>query len=236
MTDHDLMAGARPTSPMKPPLHRFIARQFEDLLRNPLFPCTIARGSIARDHIAMSVYDDMAALNTPADMLGDLYEFIDAHPLGGAGFDSFAALFAAPSATDEAQFETLFWSLLQRMHVLDRERHGWDPSVDADPDSVDFSFSLGGRAFFLVGLHPGASRHARRFAYPAIMFNAHAQFDSLRSRGSYDAVRDKIRGNDVALQGSINPTLQNHGDASEVRQYTGRAVEADWVCPFRPSH
>jgi len=28
--------------------------------------------------------------------------------------------------------------------------------------------------------------------------------------------------------------LAAHGEASEARQYSGRAVEADWVCPFRP--
>ena len=133
---------------------------------------------------------------------------------------------------NEAGFESELWTLLQCLHGLDRPNHPWDPAVSADPASPDFSFSLGGQAFFLVGLHPGASRHARRFAYLAIMFNAHAQFEALRDRGAYDTVRDRIRKNDRSLQGSIDPTLRDHGTASEAMQYSGRQVEHNWVCPF----
>ncbi len=220
-------AGARPA------LHDFIARQFRDLVRNPLFPCTIARGTAAQDRIAVSVYDDLADLGVAGLLLDDLYGFIGDHPLGAAGFHSFAALFAAPGATSETRFETLLWSLAQRLHDLDRLRYRWDPSVASDPASGEFSFSLGGRALFLVGMHPGASRHARRFAYPAIVFNTHAQFEALRAKGSYVTVRDRVRANDMMLQGSINPSLQDHGLSSEARQYSGRRVEAGWLCPFR---
>ena len=38
----------------------------------------------------------------------------------------------------------------------------------------------------------------------------------------------------MSLQGTINPNLADFGDASEARQYSGRAVEANWTCPFRP--
>lgn len=215
------------------PLHDFIARQFHDLVRNPGFPCTIARGSAAQDRIGAHVYGDMTDPAVAAPLLADLYGFIGDQPAGAPGFRSFAAIFADTGLMDEAGFEAALWTLLQRLHDLDRPRHAWDPSVAADPASPDFSFSLGGRAFFLVGLHPGASRHARRFAYPAIMFNAHAQFEALRARGAYDTVRDRIRRNDVALQGSINPTLRDHGAASEAMQYSGRPVDAGWTCPFR---
>ena len=71
-------------------------------------------------------------------------------------------------------------------------------------------------------------------AYPATMFNAHAQFEALRARGANDTVRDRIRKNGLALQGSSKPTLRDHGAASEAMQYPGRQVEDNWVCPFRP--
>lgn len=216
-----------------PPLHGFIARQFQDLVRNPGFPCTIARGSAAQDRIGVHVYGDIMDPAVVAPLLADLHAFIGNQLPGAPGFRSFAAIFADTALMVEAGFEAALWTLLQRLHELDRPHHLWDPTVSADPASPDFSFSLGGHAFFLVGLHPGASRHARRFAYPAVMFNAHAQFEALRVRGAYDAVRDRIRKNDFALQGSINPTLRDHGAASEAMQYSGRPVEADWVCPFR---
>ncbi len=214
-------------------LRTFIARQFRDFVTNPLFPCTIARGTAAQDQLAIHIYDDLDSPASTAALLGDLYRFIDEHPLGPAGYNSFSAVFAGPAATDEARYEASLWSLLQRLHDLDRPSHPWDATVGADPASNEFSFSLGGRAFLIVGMHPGASRHARRFAYPTVVFNTHAQFEALRGRGSYGTVRDKIRGNDVTLQGSINPALEDHGLSSEARQYSGRKVEAGWTCPFR---
>src|SRR5215204_4076537 len=108
----------------------------------------------------------------------------------------------------------------------------WDTAVSSDPDDPRFAFSFGGRAFFLIGLHPGSSRWARRFAWPTIVFNAHHQFERLRTTGRYDPLQAAIRDRDTALQGSTNPTLAAFGTASEARQYAGRAVEPDWRCPF----
>ena len=39
----------------------------------------------------------------------------------------------------------------------------YDPQVSADPGDPHFSLSLGGAAFFVVGLHPGASQPVRGF-------------------------------------------------------------------------
>ena len=59
-----------------PPLHGFIARQFHDLVRNPGFPCTIARGSAAQDRIGVHVYGDMRDPSVATPLLADLYAFI----------------------------------------------------------------------------------------------------------------------------------------------------------------
>jgi FPC/CPF motif-containing protein YcgG len=48
-------------------------------------------------------------------------------------------------------------------------------------------------------------------------------------------MREKIMTRDEALAGSRNPMLARHGDASEARQYSGRAVGEAWRCPFRYS-
>lgn len=75
---------------------------------------------------------------------------------------------------------------------------------------------------------------ARRLPSPALVFNSHRQFDRLRADGRYAKMQAATRERDIALQGSINPNLADHGEASEARQYSGRAVDADWICPFRP--
>ena len=76
------------------------------------------------------------------------------------------------------------------------------------------------------------SRKSRRFEAPTLIFNRHAQFEALRQEGRYETLRDRIRRRDIQLQGAINPMLKDHGEASEAIQYSGRAVEGDWRCPF----
>ena len=104
----------------------------------------------------------------------------------------------------------------------------------SEPDSPHFSLSFAGEAFFVVGLHPKASRPARRFSSPALVFNLHAQFEELREAGRYEKLRPSILQRDEVLAGSANPMLARHGEVSEARQYSGRAVDEGWRCPFKP--
>lgn len=119
-----------------------------------------------------------------------------------------------------------------RLHERDRRHHPWDPEASANPDDPHFSYSFGGRAFFVVGMHPNSSRLARRFAWPALVFNARYQFERLREEGRFTHLRDAIRARKVALQGSLNPNQSDHGEDTEARQYSGRPAEPDWWCPF----
>ena len=102
----------------------------------------------------------------------------------------------------------------------------------ADPEHPHFAFSVAGTAFFVVGLHPNASRVARRAPVPTLVFNLHVQFERMRADGRYQRMRDTIRRRDTELQGSLNPMVSDHGETSEARQYAGRAVPPDWTPPF----
>ena len=102
-----------------------------------------------------------------------------------------------------------------------------------DAAQPHFAFSHAGTAFFIVGLHPGASRIARRAPLPMLVFNLHEQFERLRADGGFDRMRTAIRTRDTRLQGGVNPMAQDHGDDSEARQYSGRAVEPTWEPPFQ---
>jgi FPC/CPF motif-containing protein YcgG len=66
-----------------------------------------------------------------------------------------------------------------------------------------------------------------------LVFNLHDQFERLRNVGRYERLREAIVQRDVALSGSANPMLARFGEASEARQYSGRAVSDNWRCPFR---
>ncbi|VTU19531.1 hypothetical protein RA8CHR_01948 [Variovorax sp. RA8] len=145
---------------------------------------------------------------------------------------SFVALFECEEL-EEREFERRLWQQLEAMHKVDRARgFDWDPTVGKDPEREDFSFSIGGRAYFVVGLHPGASRMARRAPMPCLVFNFHDQFETLKALGKYQSMQETIRKRDMALQGSVNPVLSRFGEASEARQYSGRVVGEGWKCPF----
>lgn len=142
-------------------------------------------------------------------------------------------MFHGPRIRSEQHFEDLLWTQLQAMYSLDSNFFTWDKSVDSDPQSHHFSFSIGGRAMYVIGMHPQSSRLARTSLYPTMVFNLHEQFVRLRARGKFETMKQSIRMREMAFQGSINPMLASFGENSEARQYSGRAVPADWSCPFR---
>jgi FPC/CPF motif-containing protein YcgG len=206
-------------------------RSFLDRIARPSFPCAGAKSAAAQDGIVFFEAADLRCPRDDAGLLAQLQDFA-ARAAPDALFVSFVALFPATPRLAEAQFEAALWSRLQALHALDARDFAWDPAVSSDPASPRFSMSLGGRAFYVIGLHPGASRRARRFPVTAMVFNLHSQFETLRGDGRYDKMRAAIIRRDVAYSGSRNPMLQVHGEASEARQYAGRAVGAGWRCPF----
>lgn len=162
-----------------------------------------------------------------------LLRFVESYRAEPVHFQSYAVVFDGPADLNEAAFETALWARVQSLSDKDVWRgQEYDARVSADPANPHFSLSFGGEAFFLVGLHPHASRPARRFDHPALMFNLHDQFERLREAGKYESLREKILARDKLLAGSSNPMLARHGDASEARQYSGRTVGEDWEAPF----
>jgi uncharacterized protein len=144
-------------------------------------------------------------------------------------------VFAGPLDLTEATFEKRLRQRVQSLADLDRRRgFTHDARVNSNPVSPEFALSFGGQALYLVGLHPHASRPARRFARPSLVFNLHSLFERLRGDGRYETMRETIMQRDEALAGSCNPMLERHGEASAARQYSGRIIAADWRCPFRP--
>lgn len=73
------------------------------------------------------------------------------------------------------------------------DKVSWDHQVESNPAHKEFSFSLLGKSFYIVGMHPKSSRLARQSPYPALVFNLHWQFEKLREMGTYSYIRNKIR-------------------------------------------
>ena len=199
------------------------------MISHPDFPCLGARSVFRRDRATVRVYQELGSTDSAAQLLDDLSQFADQVNFD-EGLTSFVALFRGPPIHSEQRFEELLWAQLRAVHAHDPQP--WAPDVSADPDDPHFAFSVAGTAYFVVGLHPAASREARRAAVPTLVFNLHSQFEELRASGAFPRMRDLIRARDQALQGQVNPMVDDHGQSSEARQYSGRAVSADWQAPF----
>jgi hypothetical protein len=210
-----------------------LAERFCDFIRDRRFPCVGAKSAVGRGQMRFVIARDIHSAWDDLRIYRALLAFATAYRENRKLFQSFVVIFRQPERISERAFEAALWTRVQSLADKDAW-HGqdYDPRVSADPASPHFSLSFGGEGFFVVGLHPGASRPARRFIRPALVFNAHDQFEQLREAGRYETLRESIIERDVAVAGQPNPMLARHGETSEARQYSGRAVGEAWACPF----
>jgi len=200
------------------------------------FPCVGAKSAIARGTLDVLACSRIDSAWDDVRIHDGLMHFAEAYRRDRTMYRSFAVVFDGPEDLSETAFEQALWKRVQSLSDKDVWRgQDYDTRVSADPDNPHFSLSFGGEAFFIVGLHPNASRPARRFDRPTLVFNLHDQFERLRAEGKYETMREKILVRDEALAGTRNPMLARHGALSEARQYSGRVVDERWACPFHYS-
>jgi FPC/CPF motif-containing protein YcgG len=210
--------------------------EYRSYLNDKAFPCIGAKAALAKGHVKCMVAGHMACPADDRSILQFLYDFVDEYRGSGELFHSAAILFRGPLTADEGSFDAMLWQRLQALADLDAKNYGFDPRVNEDPSSPDFSFSLKEEAFYIIGLHPASSRGSRRFSYPVLAFNPHAQFELLRATDHYESMKAVVRRRDIAFSGSVNPMLDDFGNSSEVIQYSGRRYASDWLCPLKINH
>ena len=210
-----------------------LAQRFRAFIKQPEFPCVGAKSALAKGQMRIVVGRDLRSGWDDLRILPSLMGIAQDYARDPVPFQSLAVLFEEDAGLSEEEFEQHLWQRVQSL----TDKDAWlgqqpDPRVSSDPDDPHFSLSFGGEAFFVVGLHPHASRPARRFERPALVFNLHDQFEQLRESGLYEKLRGTILDRDIKLAGDVNPMLARHGTISEARQYSGRAVEPQWKCPM----
>lgn len=209
-----------------------ILNSFKEKLSSAAYPCVGAKAALNSGQIRFGIYDTMCTEATTAQLGHDLRQYIAETLAAGSEYMTLVAVFANEEPAAEVDFEQKLWKQLQDLHNSDTSNHPWDPEVSSDPEQPDFSFSYNGTAFFIVGLHPHASRKARQVGYTAMAFNLHRQFEQLREKGVYENMKKVIRERDAAYDGTVNPMLRDFGEGLEAPQYSGRQVDASWKCPF----
>lgn len=197
------------------------------------FPCVGAKSAVNMGRMTVYTARSMDSAWNDVEIQDRLMHFAWSYAKEPTLFTSFAVVFQGPLDLSEEAFEQRLWERVQSLADKDAWRgQKHDPRVSSDPDDPHFSLSFGGEAFFVVGLHPNASRPARRFDHPTMVFNLHDQFEMLRKQNRYEKLRSTILDRDVKLAGDVNPMLARHGTTSEARQYSGRVVPEGWACPF----
>lgn len=223
-----------PFSPVEPGRDADLRADLAAFIQSDCFPCVGAKSALGLDQLSSVEARDFLSDDGDALIHQKLSLFgreLDPHTMP---FKTFVCGFDHAPAMNERAFETALWDRLQRLHEIDRQRGvAWAENVSHDPASADFGLSVNGVAYFVIGLHPGASRAARRFCRPALVFNSYDQFEQLREDGRYQSMQKVIRENDTEVNGSINPMIGTHGQRNQAAQYSGRQVGDDWKCPFQ---
>lgn len=194
------------------------------------YPCVGAKSAMHTDQYRFGIYDQMGTKETTKALANDLKTYIKETVDSNSQYMSMIAVFT-DKVESELDFEKRLWQQLQKLHDSEEDKP-WDHAVGSNPEKKDFSFSFNGTAFFIVGLHPHASRKSRRFGYTALAFNLHRQFEQLRDHDIYEKMKNTIRDREINYDGSINPMLSDHGEGLEAPQYSGRKVDKNWKCPF----
>lgn len=212
-----------------------LATRFRAFVDDPSFVCVGAKASLARGRMRVMMAKDLLSSYDDPYIYSGLCEIVRDYRANREMFQSLAVIFEQPTHIGEESFERALWERAQSLSDKDASNgQAYDRRVSIQPDNPHFSLSFAEEGFFIVGLHPGASREARRFEQPTLVFNLHDQFERLRENGDYEKMRAVILERDKKLTGSVNPMLARHGEKSEACQYSGRQVGTNWKCPFDP--
>jgi FPC/CPF motif-containing protein YcgG len=208
-----------------------VEQVFSNFIMKENFPCLGARGALAKKGASVRVFTSLGAKDQTALLSRQLEQFGKTAQADDKSLKSFIAVFPETPALTEIEFDSLLWGQLEQLRAMDIDA-SIDPDISDDPADPNFSFRFKGTAYFVVGLCPTSSRLARRFDWPALVFNPHAMFDRLKADGKYERLKSAIRTREIALQGNLNPNLADFGEVSEARQYSGLQHAPEWKCPF----
>lgn len=211
-----------------------ISAALRAFISHDAYPCVGAKAALNKNAYRIAQYGGLGRHASIVECTHDLQWFASAAEQIDPRTASFIAVFNDPEIANEVEFEEKLWSQLQGMHDIDSLSYDWDPAVASDPSEPDFSFSIAGRAFFIIGMYPHATREARRFPYPTLVFNLHDQFEAMREQGKYESIKSTIRDRERQLEGKPNPLLADFGTRSEAQQYAGRPHECPWKPTFTP--
>jgi uncharacterized protein len=212
-----------------------ICDEIRSLILQENYPCVAAIQSVIRNDYLIAIYKQFGNGAQWKQLRADLLHYVGLQRETQSRYLSFWAVFTSATKIpdNEVDFEKHLWRELSLLSSEEERSADWDRNDSSNPNDGSFCLSLNGSKLFVVGLHPQSSRKARRFPYPAMVFNTLSQFEQFEDDGTYQAMVNIIRHRDLKFQGSINPMVLAHGDVWESIQYSGRENPSSWKCPFQ---
>ncbi|QLY26391.1 guanitoxin biosynthesis heme-dependent pre-guanitoxin N-hydroxylase GntA [Bdellovibrio sp. KM01] len=207
-------------------------KEISDLVFKENYPCIAALKTLSTGQCRMGMFGVLGAGDQSARLAADLLALRDEQKKTGSLELSYFAVFPDLIDMDEEDFERRLWKELSHLTEVPHIDQSWDTAFSDNPEDKNFCFSLGGTAFFVVGMHQQSSRLSRRIRYPTLVFNVYEQFKELDRRNRYQPMIQANRKRDILFQGDVNPMSEKYNDHWEAIQFSGRNNSADWVCPF----
>ncbi len=209
-----------------------ILSKISDLLSQKNYPCVAALKSFHGKDFEIGTYKNFGSAESSLQLATDLMKYADQYAKNKSPFFTFWAVFPDALKLSDEEFEEKLWHELSGLASQSEFSQTWDPHFSSNPEDKNFCFSLGGQAFFVVGLHSQSNRFSRRFQYPTLVFNLYEQFRQLEKSQQFDSMVVQNRKRDQKFQGFANPMVTRNGNDWEAIQFSGRQNNSEWKCPF----
>jgi FPC/CPF motif-containing protein YcgG len=213
-------------------LKQEVVQAMSKLLAQKNYPCVAALKSFHSQDYELGLYEAFGSAQSSLNLAEDLMAYAEKYEKNKSPFFSFFAVFSNIELMTDEEFESKLWKELSGLASRPEFPQVWDPYFSSNPEDKNFCFSLGGRAFFVVGLHQQSARLSRQFKYPTLVFNLYEQFRQLEKSGHFQPMVELNRKRDEKFQGFANPVVVAHGNDWEAIQFSGRENNVEWKCPF----
>ncbi|WP_082711693.1 YqcI/YcgG family protein [Burkholderia singularis] len=185
------------------------------------FPCNFAHQVYDGNMLRAAFFEENSNEDAMIENLGSVLTKYIETARGLGKITSFLAFFKLDDSLKTVEeYETWFWSILQRLHDSDQKE--WPFDIPQNPYDPNWAFSFGGQAFFIVCFTPAhITRKSRYCEKPLIIFQPRWIFDGLEGDTPAGiAVRQAIR-DAVAVYDNMpaSKKLTSYGEGLDWEQY-----------------
>ncbi|MCA0173804.1 YqcI/YcgG family protein [Bacillus sp. RAR_GA_16] len=220
---------------------RDVYAQFSAMLEDgeKPYPCIPGKQGFHQDHLRFGFVEDPTKSITCAQLATLLKEYGEVARDTGK-YASLVVFFDSRTLVDQKvdveQYQSYFWSLLNKVHELDEKP--WPEDIPTDPHDPKWEFCFNGEPYFAFCATPAHQvRKSRQFPCFLIAFQPRWVFDEINAETIFgQKLKKAIRQRLVSYDGiPAHPALKWYGqqDNYEWEQYFLSDDEASLSkCPF----